>query len=341
MTAKFREFYVPPGAGSNFLAGKCLWANNTDNARILDGDNNPLVNEFSFWKEQINVIDISGAREKLHRKACNAWQMFKEYKYDDDLIYESKRILPTLMELREFVYEVGDNKDDILKNDIGYIDKVIAEVKNNDFWKVDWSPCTCYLWEYNGSNLVTDSRADVLVQEAQDYFAKCREYYFKVCKKNNWNSFIISHQHPHISLSSQLKLPTTFKSLAMEIDADMDVYIIYLVSVKHIYSTKRLDGKEWFKNRKIYKELHGKIEDLYVNRNCKLSDDSVSYRKIFFENDSDEIRKMYEFFDNEDYFDENKTNILQEFQKYHNDNMAVLKQYAPDVFEEIFKRKAR
>ena len=322
--AEFREFYVQVGAGSNFLAGKCLWPHITDDAQILDGNHNSLVNEFSFDREQINKV----------------WNGIKripqEYKYDDeDLISESKRILPTLMELREFIYEVGDNEFDIIKHDIDYIDTVIAEIKTNDFWKVDWSMCTPYFWKYNGSNLVTDTRADTLLQEAKDYFVKCREYYFKICEQNNWNSSIITHQHPHIAISSQLKLPTTFKSLAMEIDAEMDFYIKHLVSIKVIYSLKRLQGKEYFKNQKIDKTLHEKIEDLYVNRSGKLCDDTVSYRKIFFENNTDEIRKMYNFFDNEDYFDENKTIIMREFKEYNDNNIAVLKRYMPNVYEKI------
>jgi hypothetical protein len=322
--AEFREFYVQVGAGSNFLAGKCLWAHMTDDAQVLDGNDNPLVNEFSFDREQINKV----------------WNGIKripqEYKYDDeDLISESKRILPILVELRQVICEVGDKHLDKLKVDVGYIDTVIAEIKTNDFWKVDWSMCTPYFWKYNGSNLVTDTRVDTLLQEAKDYFVKCREYYFKICEQNNWNSSIITHQHPHIAISSQLKLPTTFKSLAMEIDADVDFYIRHLVNIKHIYSLKRLQGKEYFKNQKIDKTLHEKIEDLYDNRSCKFADDSVSYRKIFFENNTDEIRKMYKFFDNEAHFDVNKTSIIKEFKEYNDDNMTVLKRYVPNVYEKM------
>jgi len=323
---EFREFYVQVGAASNFLAGKCLWTDMADDIQDLDKNHNPAVNEFSFDREQINKVWNGIA------------QIPQEYKYDDDLLSESKRILPILVELRQFICEVGDDSLGKLKVDIGYIDNVIAEVKTNDFWKTDWSMCTPYFWKYSGSNLVTDTRADTLLQEAEDYFVKCREYYFKVCEQNDWNSSIITHQHPHISISSQLKLPMTFKSLAMEIDADMDVYIQHLVSLKHIHSLVQLHGKEFFKNRKIDKAPHGKIEDLYVNRNCKLSDDKVSYRKIFVDNNEVEIRKMYDFFDNEEYFDVNRTSIMREFKEYHTNNMAVLKQYAPNIYKQMNSR---
>jgi hypothetical protein len=94
-----------------------------------------------------------------------------------------------------------------------------------------------------------------------------------------------------------------------------------------------IKGEDFYRKFNVLEDAHfsnREIERIF-GPDIKLCDDTISYRKIFFENDSDEIRKTYEFFDNEDYFDENKTNILQEFQKYHNDNMAILKQYAPDV----------
>ena len=167
-----------------------------------------------------------------------------------------------------------------------------------------------------------------MISQAEDYFVKCREYYFKVCEQNDWNSFSISHTHPFISISSQLKLPENFKSLAMTLDSDTYMFIAALWGIK---------GEDFYRKFNVLEDAHfsnREIERIF-GPDIKLCDDTVSYRKIFFENDSDEIRKTYEFFDNEDYFDENKTNILQEFQKYHNDNMAVLKQYVPDVYEEI------
>ena len=55
MTAKFREFYVSAGAGSNFLASKCLWANDIENARFADGSKGHSIpsNEFFFPRVKI------------------------------------------------------------------------------------------------------------------------------------------------------------------------------------------------------------------------------------------------------------------------------------------------
>ena len=53
----------------------------------------------------------------------------------------------------------------------------------------------------------------------------------------------------------------------------------------------------------------------------------VEYRKVFFENDEDEIRKLYEFFGNEDYFDKNTNDITTKFKQYHNDNFRVWEEF--------------
>ena len=77
------------------------------------------------------------------------------------------------------------------------------------------------------------------------------------------------------------------------------------------------------------------MNDLFSNMSVSLSDDKVSYRKIFFENNEDEIRKMYDFFDNEDYFDKNKVQIMSEFREYHDKNMSVIQKFAPTLYEKI------
>jgi hypothetical protein len=290
--AEFREFYIQTGAGSCFLAGKCLW---TDMANNYERNTRTSTNEFFFDREQINKV----------------WNNIPdEYECDDEnLTYESKRILPILTELRKFIE--GEKA-------LYFVDQVITEVKWNKFWKLDWSMCTPYFWHHEDPNKpVTDDRANA-IQEAKDYFTKCREYYFNVCERNDWNSFIISHQHPYIwhSTSSQLQFPENFKSLAMKLDSEIDSYLRHLVSIKHNHPLRELIGV-------------GK-----TNISCRFSDETVSYRKIFFENNENEIRKMYEFFDNEDYFDKNITNIIKEFKEYNDDNMAVLKQHMPNVYEQ-------
>ena len=178
---------------------------------------------------------------------------------------------------------------------------------------------------YNGlSNLKNLLQAQRLSEEKtiklgiqiENYFIRCREYYFNVCEKMDWSSFIITHINPYDTISSRLKLPENFKSLAMELDEET-------VMLTGLFSNLKKNG--WLSDEMISTiDDIPPIRDKWINNSVKFADDSVSYRKIFIENNEDEIRKMYDFFDNEDYFDENRTNIIKEFKKYHNNNMTSL-----------------
>ena len=71
--AKFREFYVQPGAGSNFLAGKCLWTDNADSREHLEYSRTS-TNEFFFDREQINNVwhEIPSEVHKIHEDIFNS-----------------------------------------------------------------------------------------------------------------------------------------------------------------------------------------------------------------------------------------------------------------------------
>lgn len=292
--AKYREFYVQPGAGMNYLALKCLW---TDNMAGLWKERTVAINEFH---SHLSQIKIDGFDKRTYPQTSTLSQFNDD---DEYLMYESKRILPILIELKNM-----SKLADTVK-----FDRIITKVKNNTFWKSDET--------LDWSEIQDDSREHYLAKkEATKYFTNCREYYYSIFERNDWDCFNMAHQHPHTSISSQLKLPTTFKSLAMELDVDMS-----------FYSDKLYDIKNEEYHRGNY---HDPRENIIM---CTLSDDTVSYRKIFFENDSDEIRKMYDFFDNEEYFDKNKMSIMKEFKEYHEDNMVLMQKFALDFIPPYYQ----
>ena len=75
--------------------------------------------------------------------------------------------------------------------------------------------------------------------------------------------------------------------------------------------------------------------ELFINRSVEFTDDNVSYRKIFFENDENEVMKICNFFDNEEYFQQNKVQIMKDFKEYHDTNMTLIKKHLPDLYERI------
>lgn len=54
---------------------------------------------------------------------------------------------------------------------------------------------------------------------------------------------------------------------------------------------------------------------------------TVCYRKLFFDNDEDEIRRLYAFFGSQQHFDQNQDKIMKEFREYHAFNQRVLDEY--------------
>ena len=299
----FREFYVPQGAGRNFLASKCLLTETSTNSNEL--------NEITA-KDLVRIkkFDDDG------------------YKFDDeDMISESIKMKSVLIEL--------DKQISKLDGVPAMYDYCRSRIIDNPslLWRnayiYDLSSGFFHMNRYTSYDmLLSDISRDlkILIVQVQDYFAKCREYFYNECERNDYVSFfLITHIHLRDSVSPRLKFPETFKTLVMKFDSETDMMTRALNDIKH-NDIPRQD---------IYHPVFEHNNDLFLNRSVKFSDDSVSYRKIFIENNEDEIRKMYDFFDNEDCFEENKTNIMKEFKEYHDNNMIVIKDFMPLFYERI------
>jgi len=312
----FREFYVQPGAGSNFLAGKCLWKD----TKLLNG--NVSTNEFFCEREKID----NTTRRFLYNNT-NPF-LFNPYDTkDEDFISETKKMKSILLELEDKVQDTPE--DAVLKTFRLWILENFEVLWFTDFSmsSVAYSNGPSFIGKDGEMNLrnllqtqrLSEEKTIELGIQIENYFIRCREYYYKVCEKMDWSSFIITHINPYDAISSRLKLPENFKSLAMELDEEM-------VMLTGLFSNLKKNG--WLSNEMIRTmDNIPPIREKWVNNGVKFADDSVSYRKIFIENNEDEIRKMYDFFDNEDYFDENRTNIIKEFKKYHDNNMTSLQNW--------------
>jgi len=293
--AEFREFYVPVGAGSNFLAGKCLWTNKADSKQYVDHkDLGP--NEYYFDREQIN----------------NNWSFLSEInpaKYDIHLQEFLEENLDTISKIKEVLKELNN-----------IIDSVQTINNIHLMWDHDCSyHCDTFInFDYPELSIVEEK-----IREVEDYFAKCREYYWNICEKNDYNVSMISHKRPLESISPRLKLPENFKTLAMELDGFTTMFANALQYIK---------SDNYEPNAYTNNVGHQSDENFRCVQN---SDDSVSYRKIFLENDENEIRRMYDFFGNVNYFDENKTVIMKEFKDYHDSNMEVIKKFMSPFYEQI------
>lgn len=69
------------------------------------------------------------------------------------------------------------------------------------------------------------------------------------------------------------------------------------------------------------------IKELEQNLNCKKTvenSENVEYSKIFFDLDEQEIRKLFVYFDKQEYFDNHKYDIIYEFKKYTEENRRLI-----------------
>jgi len=326
--AKFREFYVQAGAGSNFLASKCLWSDRYDTRQHTSSDTS--TNEFYFDRENTPKIF------KQDTENC--------YECDDDsILSEAKRVRPILIELDIWLNNLGFDDKRMTDIEIDGQKKVNSWQSNdrnnviiyiNELWRKDWSMYTNAFFEFNHmKEFNLPQHVKDMIASARDYFGKSREYYYNVCERNEYNSFLISHNHPFESISSLMKLPENLKTLGMELDPITEMMCRGFQDIKSLKIAR--DNHEVYLSESC---TFPEIDDMETNRNLKWCDDRVSYRKIFFENDTDEVMKMYDFFDNKEYFHKNRLQIMKDFKEYHDTNMAVIERHTPNLYKQITDR---
>ena len=158
----------------------------------------------------------------------------------------------------------------------------------------------------------------------EEYFRHCKNNWYRMFVSNNWNLYSITHEHPHAFVSSKLNIPHNMKTMAFEVDAVTDVYVRLLADMKDGI----LEEPSWYE----------KSHEEYNNTSARLSDETVSYRKVFFDNDENEIKRLYAFFNNLEYFEENKTDIIRDFKEYHISNIQTLESQSvvPKVVHALF-----
>jgi hypothetical protein len=315
----FREFYIPQGASRNFLGGKCLFPETI----LLPNELNEVhCPSLRITRVNEDSHDNSGTKSSISES---------NYKFDDaDMISESKEMTVILIELDKELNKLDDN---ISLNDVSrrFVINNIEMVWRDNI--SDYTSSFFTINRYTMINMVSDlsSELETLILRVQDYFARCREYYYNECERNEYTShFLITHMNPSDSYSPRLKLPKNFKSLTLEFDSETDMMTRALNDTKHI-TPKSATAP----NQTDYEPIFQSNNELFINRSVEFTDDKVSYRKIFFENDENEVMKICNFFDNEEYFQQNKVQIMKDFKEYHDTNMTLIKKHLPDLYERI------
>ena len=313
--AEIRDFYVPVGASSNFLARMCLWAGDgnsqTANHNVHKEKRNNTVNEYFVERNRITgdtFTDFEIVNEEYHlvKETDEILPLLKELDAQIDL---RKKTHPHLW-FSEFN---SDLRKDIINNSIYHFWKFPATFKHQSF-----------LCQFDGTNNFPSNETSLEVREivtkVQDYFTVCREFYFKFILDNGWSADAITHI-PQSILMSNLKFPSRFKTLSMKTDKASFLFITALGMIKG----SGIDENKLIKIKNTDFIERGDFNEFTQIKIDTNSGDFVDYGKVFFDNNFYEIKKMYDFFDNGDYFNNNQKEILTEFKKYNDDNVNLIK----------------
>ena len=298
---QFRELYYQRGAGGNFVASKCLW-----NEYSKD-----KLNKNEYHTPMYKTIKSNGTFDVTEPVALEPF-LKKEFR---NIKTETKKVLSVIeSSMNEPVTGIKERN------------RIFLELK-----KFYDDGCNDYLaligGLFNGVKSFKDleqprpSEWEVI----EEYFRHCKNNWYKMFEDNNWSLHSITHDHPRTFVSSRLNMPHNMKTMAFEVDAVTDVYVRLLADMKD----GGLEESSWYE----------KSQEDYNNRSARLSDETISYRKVFFDNDENEIKRLYAFFNNLEYFEENKIDTINDFKKYHDSNIQTLESqsvFLPKIIYDIF-----
>ena len=323
------QFSSKAGAASNFIAKQCMWAGVVDN-RLERGPD--TVNEYVLPRTKIGQNFEN--RHELWEMKCD----------DEELLQHTSAIKPTLLELHQWCKDnkperklKAANSKEIAWRMEDNRKKVIAKL--DIMWKDEWTMAYSAFWDWEDWGRLSENPVAPpeyilnLIEDVQQYFVDCKHYYWKVCEQKGWDILSISHQHTYVETPG-LKLPDNFVHGYLRCDTTSSKYIDTLLEIKR---GTPITSK--YLNTILSPDIDNDHDpDWGVSKwTQELSHEIFDYRKIFIDNDSNEIQRLYEFFLNLEYFEQHKERILQEFFDYNDANMKLMKSLALPMYEEVNK----
>jgi len=327
---EIRELYARQGASSNFIAKQCMWLG-VDNPEPNNPyvDINKTVNEYFY--PRVKIGDNINNRDIIHKMQCD----------DTHLNEETRRIVEVMKTVHEYVSNLrpetnfGAINAEVQANRMKVNrDHIIKKI--DIMWKDEWTMAYCSFWDWAGWGKLSGNMVKVEpsildnIEDIKNYFLKCKDYYYSVCKKYDWNNIKISHS-PVIHELPGFKPPNNFISGTMFCDINMGVFIAVLLEIKR--GDTGLKFKEFCETIQNDWQLDPTKGEL--REEVEFSDVIIDYRKVFFENDEDELRKLYTFFGTENHFEMNKKDIIKEFKDYNDSNIALFKAHAPKLYDKL------
>lgn len=125
---------------------------------------------------------------------------------------------------------------------------------------------------------------------------------FEIHNTENKNLYFSSHQSVR---EINIPVPDNYKNMLVTVDDELAIIISKVLAIKH---GDTHNGRDIFP-----------LSDDITNR----ADEVVDYRRLFVDNDRGEIKRLYDFFDYQHYFDMHENDIIKDFKEYHQRNINL------------------
>ena len=244
-----------------------------------------------LYAKEENVNEFSVSKQK-----STLWDIRTRNRLDAPKLFSQ-----TYPKLAKY-FEVWNDKDFSFSTFKNLLLKVKLDVKDDLLTDKFWLP----IFDYSIYLTLQSGKIPLL----DDFLKKLMNMCWEAHEQENKELMSITHYHPGLNFKGY-DYSTDIEKLCLSIN-DCEDYISDLLAIKH-------------SSTRFANPVHYRVDNNIFDQ--QKSDIVVEYRKVFFENDEDEIRKLYEFFGNEDYFDKNTNDITTKFKQYHNDNFRVWEEF--------------
>jgi|TARA_B110000037_G_C17094072_1_gene495230 hypothetical protein len=338
-----REFGIPAGAGSNFVAKNILWGVTTN----IDARNDK------------NVF-ITDRRIDLMNSGC-----FGGF----DTTYSTRSVFMAFLAGRDDIVQVLYRYDELL-NKLDFFGAAVRDAEKNNrthkdssvyrkrlikhFEDFDFDITMFYLLPHCSLQFPFDlvelthinnylreeaivkeiiSLRDIIVSMFEDIYL----FYIDLHRKNCANSYSISHDLVEVYLfkNKKLKIPER-KTAAFKFDNATVALCAILDGTKNDRQWQ-VDSlqRTYFPENETPNPINWTE---WYNRSIEYADVVIDYRKVFAENDAKEIERMYQFFNLSELYIENQKNINKSFKDYSDKNMKVVTECVPELkqFDDMF-----
>tara|TARA_B100000035_G_scaffold158740_1_gene135329 strand:- start:851 stop:1918 length:1068 start_codon:yes stop_codon:yes gene_type:complete len=196
--------------------------------------------------------------------------------------------------------------------------RVKSQWRYNAFWRQPhfWiNQLETYMGNFEKWTMDSNHRGNMLIMETNDY--KSTRNFLNKWNTLVWETHKIENQ-PLISIEHYLPLFMD-ENNAIELSKIVNICVVHIDDMTTGYVTDILNMKHM--DEIIEQKTHA-IRTMSPNdRELKYADVVVNYRKLFYDANPKEIRKLFKFFGREEYFDNNKEKEVKAFHDYHMSNV--------------------